>query len=357
MPLLDVAALAVVVLAGVAVYGVLRAAARPEGASMTAWVAVVCMVLAVLVVGGQMRSLSHEVALLRRDVEALRRASPDPAAIGRATSLGSDAAPTKAAASGADALENDDLGSTGTTSDIDGGRETFEPVLAEAPDDAVDGRGEPAPSTWARLEDAFRGLDGPGHAARRGSVELGGGAGGALPIRVFGQDLLEVRIFNHAGHDAAALEGLALRVGARKIALLEDGGRYGEQRVRVAGDVADEVTTSLDNPGELSGVTVRLLARSIQPVRARRAFEQLLSDAAYRRAADKRFRSIATDDLRLRAAPNLDSEIQRKLEEGAYVLIIRSTDGWSEVETPEGERGFVKSEFLGRLDAEAPANR
>ncbi|TPV96072.1 MAG: SH3 domain-containing protein [Myxococcales bacterium FL481] len=360
MPLLDVAALAVVAIAGAAIFGVLRASSRPDGAPVSAWVAVVCMVLAVVVVGGQVRSLSQEVGALAREVRSLRNESERRlagAADRRAAADSTDPSTRRRRRDRAASLprgggdERDDgvtTGSTGSSHDV-----AFEPVLADAPSDAVDGQGQPAPSIWARLEDAFRGLDGPGRAARRGSIELGGSTGGSLPVRVFGQDLVEVRVFNHAGHPAATLDGLALRVGSRRIPLLVEGGRYGEQRVRVPGSVAKEVSAGLENPGELSGITVRLHARSIQPVRARRAFENLLADPAYRRAADEHFRVTRTGDLRLRSAPSLDGEIVRKLDKGAYLLVVRDVGDWSEVATPEDERGFVKTEYLTGLGEDA----
>lgn len=61
---------------------------------------------------------------------------------------------------------------------------------------------------------------------------------------------------------------------------------------------------------------------------------------------DNEIKYVAVNALRLRSAPQLESDVIRNLAKHAQVLVSANQRGWSEISTPAGERGWVASRFL-----------
>lgn len=147
------------------------------------------------------------------------------------------------------------------------------------------------------------------------------------------------------------LASLKLRAGEREYSL-HDGitDSYYSKSIRIYNDNPKPMGAIILNPRELANVKIKIFVRSTDSTRGQKEFRRLVLNSAFNEFAKKKYKVTLADVLRMRETPSKLARILSQFPHGSFVKVLQTSDGWSEVLTPEGRQGWVASEFIGEIN-------
>lgn len=123
-----------------------------------------------------------------------------------------------------------------------------------------------------------------------------------------------------------------------------------ESEIRIPGSNPNEITAKFLNPNHIRGLHIKITIYSADRERGRELFKDALMNTTLSSRARQIYKELNKDGVRLRKAPNDRAEIFRTLREGTYLKVMKDTAGFSLVRLPEGRKGWVKSEFISKIN-------
>lgn len=147
------------------------------------------------------------------------------------------------------------------------------------------------------------------------------------------------------------LASLKLRAGEREYSL-HDGktDSYYSKSIRIYNDNPKPMEATILNPKELANVKIKIFVRSTDSTRGQKEFRRLVLNSAFNEFAKNKYKVTLADILRMRETPSKSARILSQLPHGSFVKVLQTSDGWSEVLTPEGRQGWAASEFIGEIN-------
>ncbi len=123
-----------------------------------------------------------------------------------------------------------------------------------------------------------------------------------------------------------------------------------ENEIRIPGSNPNEITAKFYNPDRLAGFSAKITVYSSDRERGRELFKEALMNTALSSRARQIYKQLSRDGVRLREGPSNDARVLRTLKEGTYVKILKDTLDFMLIRLPEGRNGWVKSEFISKID-------
>ncbi|UTW59661.1 SH3 domain-containing protein [Kordiimonas sp. SCSIO 12603] len=143
------------------------------------------------------------------------------------------------------------------------------------------------------------------------------------------------------------LSKLALRVGDRTYPLHESPTKVTYERsIRIYGTDPRPMEAKILNPEGLKDVMLKITVLSTDASRGQKKFRRIVLSGIWAEIAKKMYKRTNADILNIRFEPDTSSNMVGRLTRGSFVRVLQSQNMWTEVATPEGRQGWVRSEYI-----------
>lgn len=163
-------------------------------------------------------------------------------------------------------------------------------------------------------------------------------------------DQIHVVLMLFHARPTSELTSLRLKAGDREYPLHDGtGGAFFKKTLVIAGDSSSPMAASLLNPRRLKGVDIRLTVEAAPASRGPKEFRRLILSSSFRELAQKTYKTTTASILNMRASPGTDARVLSRLARGSLVRVIQSQGVWTEVSLPEGQQGWIATDYLGEI--------